>query len=132
MCTALVTSRIRGVTRPSGWARGWRVPAYTRLAPRRRASLTSACPMPRLAPVTRTVLSAIVTMMTISFFFLIGGAGSSGVVVQAGHAGVARLGQVVQIGALMSSGNPVCAGARGSVGGGYRGLAWQGGRDRAC
>src|ERR1035441_237640 len=39
---------------------GWRVPAYTRLAPRDSASVTSACPMPRLAPVTRTVLPLIV------------------------------------------------------------------------
>ncbi|MGZ3506574.1 MAG: hypothetical protein ACXWNK_15550 [Vulcanimicrobiaceae bacterium] len=38
---------------------GWRVPAYTRVAPLRKASSTSACPMPRLAPVTRTALSAI-------------------------------------------------------------------------
>src|SRR5260221_3185578 len=49
-----------GVTRPSGWARGWRVPAYTRFAPLESASVTSAWPMPRLAPVTSTVLSAIV------------------------------------------------------------------------
>jgi hypothetical protein len=60
ICTVLVASSLSGVTRPSGWARGWRVPAYTRPAPLRRASATSACPMPRLAPVTRTALSAIV------------------------------------------------------------------------
>lgn len=35
--------------RPSGWASGWRVPACTRLAPLRKASTTSARPMPRLA-----------------------------------------------------------------------------------
>src|SRR5215472_5859041 len=65
-CAGLVTSRVSGVTRASGWARGWRVPAYTRVAPLRRASSTSARPMPRLPPVTRTVLSAIVTMVTVS------------------------------------------------------------------
>src|SRR5215472_15956102 len=65
-CAASVTSRASGVTRASGWARGWRVPAYTRVAPLRRASSTSARPMPRLPPVTRTVLSAIVTMVTVS------------------------------------------------------------------
>jgi hypothetical protein len=37
------------------------MPAYTRLVPLLRASSTSACPMPRLNPVIRTVLSAIVT-----------------------------------------------------------------------
>src|SRR5262245_10728353 len=60
ICAVLVTSRLRGVTRSSGWASGWRVPAYTRLAPLARASAASACPMPRLAPVTRTVLSLMV------------------------------------------------------------------------
>jgi hypothetical protein len=54
----ILTSRVRGVTRPSGWARGRRVPAYTRVAPLLKASSTSACPMPRLAPVTRTVIFA--------------------------------------------------------------------------
>ena len=48
--------RVSGVTRGLGSARGRRVPAYTRLAPLRRASSTSACPIPRLAPVIRTVL----------------------------------------------------------------------------
>ena len=43
-----------------GWIKGWRVPAYTRFAPLVNASSTSAWPMPRLAPVTKTVLSAIV------------------------------------------------------------------------
>jgi hypothetical protein len=51
---------VRRVTRPSETARGRRVPAYTRLAPRLRASSTSACPIPRLAPVTKTARSAIV------------------------------------------------------------------------
>jgi len=46
----------------------------------------SARPMPRLAPVTRTALSAMLTMMTISF--------SSQAVARAGDAGVVRLGQV--------------------------------------
>src|SRR5260370_532145 len=75
ICAALVTSRVTGVIRGSGWASGWRVPAYTRVAPLARASATSACPMPRLAPVTRTVLSSIVTMMTISFSVAWGGGG---------------------------------------------------------
>src|SRR6266487_5737490 len=48
------------MTRPSGWARGWRVPAYTRAAPLLRASPASARPMPRLAPVTSTALPAMV------------------------------------------------------------------------
>ena len=43
-----------------GVNQGRRVPAYARFAPLRRASSTRACPMPRLAPVTRTVLSEIV------------------------------------------------------------------------
>jgi hypothetical protein len=34
-----VTSRAKGVTRVSGWARGWRVPAYTRFAPRLSAAV---------------------------------------------------------------------------------------------
>ena len=59
ICAALVTSRLSGVTRASGWSRGWRVQAYTRSAPRRRASVTSACPMPRFAPVTSTLLPSI-------------------------------------------------------------------------
>src|SRR2546425_2882332 len=60
VCAALVTSRVRGVTRPSAWAKGWRVPAYTRFAPLLKASSTSACPIPRLAPVTRTTRPSIV------------------------------------------------------------------------
>ncbi len=67
ICSALVTSRVSGVTRSSAWLQGRRVPAYTRFAPRARASSTSADPMPRLAPVTRTALSAMLVMMTISF-----------------------------------------------------------------
>src|SRR5229473_2426672 len=63
VCAALVTSRVRGVTRPSKWVKGWRVPAYTRFAPLLKASSTSACPIPRLAPVTRTALSAIVMVV---------------------------------------------------------------------
>ena len=57
-CAASVMSIVTGVTRGSGWVSGSRVPAYTRAAPRARASVTSACPMPRLAPVTRMVVSA--------------------------------------------------------------------------
>src|SRR4051812_45137499 len=53
-------SSIRAVIRGSGWASGRRVPAYTCLALRARASAASARPMPWLAPVTRAVLSAIV------------------------------------------------------------------------
>src|SRR6266545_5299343 len=59
VCAALVTSKVSGVTRRSGWAKGWRVPAYTRVAPLLKASSTSACPRPRLAPVTRTALPSI-------------------------------------------------------------------------
>src|ERR1700694_4053621 len=59
ICAAFVTSRVRGVTRPSVWAKGWRVPAYTRFAPLLKASSTNARPIPRLAPVTKTALSAI-------------------------------------------------------------------------
>src|SRR5260221_10470583 len=56
VCAALVTSRVRGVTRRSKWAKGWRVPAYTRFAPLLKASSTSACPIPRFPPVTTTCL----------------------------------------------------------------------------
>ena len=45
-----------GVTRSSVTAIGCRAAAYTRAAPRRRASSASARPRPRLAPVTSTVL----------------------------------------------------------------------------
>src|SRR5215510_3611378 len=55
-------SSVSGVTRGSGWAKGCRVPAYTRFAPHLKASSTSALPMPRLAPLTRTALSAIFTV----------------------------------------------------------------------
>jgi hypothetical protein len=44
------------VTRSSGKEKGWRVPAYTRFTPLLKASSTNAFPMPRLAPVTKTVL----------------------------------------------------------------------------
>src|SRR6266566_6641818 len=74
-CAVLVTSSIRGVTRASGWARGWRVPASTRLAPLARASAASACPMPRLAPVTRTVLSFMVMPVAPVVFGVIGRGG---------------------------------------------------------
>src|SRR5215469_4396475 len=66
ICAVLVTSRLRGVTRSCGWGSGRRVPAYTRLAPLARASAASACPMPRLAPVTRTVLSFMVMCVLIT------------------------------------------------------------------
>src|SRR5260370_29875543 len=46
------------MTRPPAWDNGCRVLAYTRRAPLLKASSTSACPIPRLAPVTRTVLPA--------------------------------------------------------------------------
>src|SRR5882762_11653803 len=65
MCAALVTSSVRGVTRGSTWDKGLRVPAYTRFAPLLKASSTSACPIPRLAPVIKTDLSA----MFITFSF---------------------------------------------------------------
>src|SRR5947207_13531474 len=58
ICIALVTSSVSGVTRGSAISRPPRTPAYTRSAPRRSASLTSARPMPRLAPVIKTVLFA--------------------------------------------------------------------------
>src|SRR5215475_1877761 len=56
---ALVTSSVSGVTRLSECCIGPRVPAYTFLAPRLSASSTSARPMPRFAPVIRTVLFSI-------------------------------------------------------------------------
>src|ERR1700693_1895392 len=55
-CEALVTSSARGVTRWLACSSTLRVPAYTLFAPRLSASLTSARPMPRLAPVIMTVL----------------------------------------------------------------------------
>src|SRR5215475_127919 len=73
ICAASVTSSISGVTRASACANGSRVPTYTSSALLFRASSTSARPMPRLPPVTRTVLSAMLAMMTISFSC--GGAG---------------------------------------------------------
>src|ERR1700733_5634696 len=71
MSAALVTSRVSGRTRRSEWVHGSRVPAYTRRAPRRRASSTSARPMPRLLPVMRTALLAI-DVMTISLVRVFG------------------------------------------------------------
>src|SRR5215831_3247811 len=65
ICEKLVTSSVRGVTRPSECAKGWRVPAYTRFAPLLKASTTSALPMPRLAPVIKIVLFPI--FMAFSF-----------------------------------------------------------------
>jgi hypothetical protein len=56
--------------------------------------------MPRLVPVTRTVLPVMLTMMTISF--------ACHAVVQAGRAGVARFGQV----AVSSAGRFVLGGFR--------------------
>src|SRR4051812_48059110 len=50
---------------------GRRTPAYTRSAPLRNASSTSACPMPRLPPVTRTDLPVIVVPFISSSFGLI-------------------------------------------------------------
>ena len=60
LCSVGHVQGLRGATRPSPWVKGWRAPAYTRFAPLFNASSTRACPMPRLAPVTRTVLSAMV------------------------------------------------------------------------
>ena len=62
-----VTSRVSGVTRWSECIQVPRVLAYTRRAPRRSASSTSARPMPLLPPVTRTVFPVIFVMMTIPF-----------------------------------------------------------------
>src|SRR5258708_30792409 len=59
-------SSVSGVTRPPGWAKGCRVPAYTRFAPLHKASSTSALPMPRLAPVTRTALFAMIITVSSS------------------------------------------------------------------
>src|SRR5713101_1881224 len=58
ICEALVTSRVKGVTRLSECCSTPRVPAYTFLAPRRSASSRSARPIPRFAPVTKIVLFA--------------------------------------------------------------------------
>src|SRR5258705_6120861 len=43
------------------------VPAYTRLAPLLKASSTSARPRPRLAPVTRTAVSAMLISLSSDF-----------------------------------------------------------------
>src|SRR5262245_12556323 len=56
ICETLVTSSVRGVTLSSVFCSVPRVPAYILFAPRLSASLTSARPMPRLAPVIKTVL----------------------------------------------------------------------------
>src|SRR4051794_8981070 len=54
---------------------GCRAPAYTRSAPLRNASSTSACPMPRLPPVTRTDLPVIaVPFISSSFGFTLSSA----------------------------------------------------------
>src|SRR6516162_7053793 len=58
ICAALVTSSVTGVTLGSAISRPPRTPPYTRLAPRLRASLISARPIPRLAPVIKTDLFA--------------------------------------------------------------------------
>ena len=60
--TAGNTSFPGTATRPSGWARGWRVPAYTRFAPLLRASSTSAVnnvSMMAIAPLPLTPAYAI-------------------------------------------------------------------------
>src|ERR1700739_2291111 len=66
ICEALVTSSVKGVTRLSAFCCARRVPAYTLFAPRLSASLTSARPIPRLAPVIKTVLFVI--FMTVLLF----------------------------------------------------------------
>src|SRR5215510_7831380 len=58
ICDVLVTSSVRAVTRLSAILIGPRLPANTLFAPLRMASLTRARPMPRFAPVIRTVLFA--------------------------------------------------------------------------
>src|SRR5262249_54548465 len=71
--------------------------------------------MPRLPAVIRTVLSAIVTMVTVSF--------SSWLIVSAGHDGVAWPGQVPRTGAVPTGADEQAAGTafrgRGSARGGY-------------
>src|SRR5262245_40627103 len=64
---ALVTSSVTNVTRGSAISRPPRTPAYTRAAPRTRASFTSARPIPRLAPVIRTDLFAIFMAALLQF-----------------------------------------------------------------
>src|SRR5262245_551627 len=58
ICEALVTSSVRAVTRLSAIPIGPRLPANTLFAPLRMASPTRARPIPRFAPVIRTVLFA--------------------------------------------------------------------------
>src|ERR1017187_6726809 len=120
ICAGLVTSSITGVTRLSGWARGWRVAAYTRLAPLFRASAASACPIPRLDPVTRTVLPAIAISVPPVVSYLIG-RGS-------GQRAKARGGE--QVGVVVVAGAGHQAGDRlpGLLGGERRALAAAGGR----
>src|SRR5260370_24511856 len=67
ICAALVTSRVKGVTRLSECCSGPRVPAYTLRTPRLSASSTIAPPMPRLAPVIKIVLVS----MFITFSWLV-------------------------------------------------------------
>src|SRR5579863_51642 len=67
ICARFVTSRVRGVTRGSEFCCApLRFPAYILFAPRRRASSTSARPMPRLAPVIKTVLFAMFITILLS------------------------------------------------------------------
>src|SRR5712692_6722950 len=69
----LVTSRVRGVTRLSVFCSALRVPAYTLFAPRLSASVTSARPIPRLAPVIKTVLFAMFIPFSFPKFVLLCG-----------------------------------------------------------
>src|SRR3984957_2910855 len=139
MSAALVTSRVSGRTRGSECAHGSRVPAYTRRAPRRRASSTSARPMPRVLPVMRTALLAI-DVMTISFIvFLLsvfvlllsvsGQRGEARRGEQIGVPVVARVGREVEDGLpdlLRGQGGP----GLGQVGGDVLAVPGRVGRDR--
>src|SRR5713226_3507242 len=73
ICEALVTSSVRGVTRLSECCSALRVPAYTLFAPRLSASVTSARPIPRLAPVIKTVLFAMFIPFSFPKFVLLCG-----------------------------------------------------------
>src|SRR5260370_13804827 len=80
----LVTSKVRGVTRPSEWVKGWRVPAYTRFAPLFKASSTNARPMPRFAPVIKIVLFSMfitfsfrIIVLSIGYYASVGGEDTS-------------------------------------------------------
>src|SRR5262252_3883203 len=75
---------MRGVTRPSECAKGRRVAAYTRFAPLLNASSTSARPMPRFAPVIKTVLfsmfipsSLLLVVLSTSYYALPAGEDTS-------------------------------------------------------